>query len=729
MSTLSKNITIMNILTALFSMLFSFGLSAQIIDVPFKQATSVKYKLSDDLKDAKLQKVVVDYNQIVYLLTDKGLYRDYHENEISKDLFYRLLATKKPVDISIQEETGYLYYLYEDEFLTNAHAGTIYKHFPKGKYKKILVNAKDMVLLIGNKNAALYHRVDKISDYKLPKGKLIEAYVYNKQFYYLTNTAIYRLESGTWKLLHKGQNFSAIAFRPNEITVGTTNGYYTIDIYNGKIISEINSKLPVPYITDILQVGPALWFASNNGAFLKEEDGFRYYSGRRWLNQNNIIDITADENGNIYLLTPTGLNKIKYITQTLAEKAKKYQDDIRKYHMRFGWVNEIHYQKPGDMKTAHSQDADNDGLWTSLYLGSQAFRYATTGEAIARRYVWESFESYERLLTVNPLKGFPSRTFERRGILDYGDAWRPSQEKEWDWKGTTSTDEYIAYLFVASVMDEFIVKTAEEKKRVANFIDAIMTHIIENDYYFVDVDGKPTRWGRWNPKYVNSYSKYISDRKLNSAHLIAGLQLAYHLTGKEIYKTEAFKMMEKYGYLDNILAPMREMRKTLGYVHMGDVMGDGWNHSDDEMSFLTYWVLYHYAFNNDLKQKYVGVIREHWQMELPEKDALWEMCTYGTSGDIDLDNTLYFLREFNIDLDRYSTKNSQRKDIELLPENFRNQTTKKLLYPAEREMIRHNANPFSLDQGGSQMSRLAGDEYLLPYWMARYLGVLSAPIK
>jgi hypothetical protein len=442
-----------------------------------------------------------------------------------------------------------------------------------------------------------------------------------------------------------------------------------------------------------------------------------------------VIDIASDANGDIYLLTPDGLNKIKYITQTLADKAKKYQDDIRKYHMRFGWVNEIRYKTPADMKTAHSEDNDNDGLWTSLYLGSQAFRYATTGEPIARRYVWESFESFERLLTVNPLKGFPSRTFERRGILDYGDAWRPSQEEEWDWKGTTSTDEYIAYLFIATVMNEFVAETAEEKARIANFIDAIMTHIIENDYYFVDVDGKPTRWGRWNPEYVNWYPRTVSDRKLNSAHLIAGLQLAYDLTGKEIYKTEAFKMMDKYGYLENILAPMREMKKTLDYVHLGDVMGDGWNHSDDEMSFLTYWVLYHHAFNKELKQKYVGVIREHWDMERPEKDALWEMCTYGTSGDIDLDGALYFFREFNIDLDRYSTKNSHRKDIELLPENYRAQTTKKLLYPAEREMHKHNTNPFTLDQGGSQRSRLAGDEYLLPYWMARYLGVLSAPVK
>ena len=496
-------------------------------------------------------------------------------------------------------------------------------------------------------------------------------------------------------------------------------------MYNGEKILDINNKLPVPSISDIKQVGTELWFASNDGAFLKEPDRFRYFAGRRWLNENKVIDLASDSKGDLYFLTTTGLNKVRYITQTLADKTTKIQNDIRKYHMRFAWVNEIRYQTPGDMKTANSQDNDNDGLWTSLYLGSQVFRYATTGEEIARRYVWESFESFERLLTVNPLKGFPSRTFERRGIISNHDAWRPSQEEEWDWKGTTSTDEYIAYLFIASIMDELVAKTTEDKKRIANFIDSIMTHIIENDYYFVDVDGKPTRWGRWNPEYVNWYPLYVSDRKLNSAHLIAGFQLAYDLTGKEIYKAEAFKMMDEYGYLENILAPMKEMRRTLDYVHMGDVMGDSWNHSDDEMSFITYWVLYHHAFNNDLKQKYVGVIRDHWEIERPEKDGLWEMLTYGTSGDIDLESTLWFLREFNIDLDRYSTRNSHRKDIQIIPENYRGQTTKELIYPGEREMHRHNTNPFALDQGGGQRSRLAGDEYLLPYWMARYLKVIE----
>lgn len=713
------------ILVLLFISQYSICLFAQVIDVPFRQATSVKYSLSEKLIDAELKKVVVDYNDVVYVLTDKGLYRDYNENELSKDMFYRLLSDKIPVDITVQEETGYLYYLYADEFLTNAHAGTVYKHFSGSKFNRILVNGNGQVLLLGDKGGSLYQRTKKISDVKIPKGDLIDAYVFENIFYYLTSQGIFKLKNEKWELLHKGENLTTITFSLNEILVGTNNGYYSIDKYNGEKLLELNNNLPVPAITKMLRVETELWFGSDNGAFLEEADRYRYFAGRRWLNQNNIIDMASDSKGDLYFLTPTGLNKVKYITQTLADKTEKIQDDIRKYHLRFGWVCEVRYETPGDMKTAVATDNDNDGLWTSLYLGSQAFRYATTGEQIAKRYVWESFESFERLLTVNPLKGFPSRTFERRGIIFDHHAWRPSHEEEWDWKGTTSTDEYIAYLFIASVMDQLIVKTTEEQQRVANFIDVIMTHIIENDYYFVDYDGKPTRWGRWNPEYVNWYAPYVSDRKLNSAHLIAGLQLAYSLTGKEIYKSEADKMMNKYGYLDNIMIPMETMKRTLDYVHMGDVMGDSWNHSDDEMSFLTYWVLYHYAFNDELKQKYVEVIRDHWKIEIPERDALWNMCAYGTSGDIDLESTIWHLREFNIDLDRYSAKNSHRKDLELLPENFRNQTTTEVLYPGEREMHRHNTNPFALDTGGSQRSRLAGDEYLLPYWMARYLGVIK----
>jgi len=51
-----------------------------------------------------------------------------------------------------------------------------------------------------------------------------------------------------------------------------------------------------------------------------------------------------------------------------------------------------------------------------------------------------------------------------------------------------------------------------------------------------------------------------------------------------------------------------------------------------------------------------------------------------------------------------------------------------VLPPDESPTTRHNANLFDLDRtgrGGAELS--AGDTWLLPYWMARYLKVISAP--
>jgi hypothetical protein len=377
-------------------------------------------------------------------------------------------------------------------------------------------------------------------------------------------------------------------------------------------------------------------------------------------------------------------------------------------------------------------DSDNDGLWTSFYIGSQVFRYAVTGSVDAKRRVWESFEAFERLLVIHPITGFSCRTFERTGYIagNHLTPWRPAADPDWWWKGTTSTDEFVGYIFIASVIDQFVAGNEEEKQRVANYIDAIMTHIITHNYYFIDIDGQPTLWGRWNPEYVNSFATTQFDRRLNSVLTVAGLQLAYQLTGKDIYKTEAFRMMNDYGYFENMKTPMSNIRFTEGFSHMGLTLGEDWNHSDDEMAFLSYWVLYHTAFNDTLKSTYKDMIRDHWEIEKPERNGLWNLLSYGTSGDIDLESTIWYLREFPADLTRYKIQNSHRKDLDFLEtdmiNNFRNQTIKTLIPKGERPMNRHNANEFNLN-GGNDGSCLAGDEYLLPYWLARYLKVIDEP--
>ena len=700
-------------------------LNAQHIDIPFKQATSIKFNFNQKIDNEDFKKLAIDYNNIVYVLAKSGLYRNYPGNIISKDVSYKSLSDRIPIDICTQEETGILFYLFENEFLTNSFAGTLYAKITPNLFSKIAVNKNNTILLLGKNTFEIFNQKQSILKKNHSIGKVENIYVHNTRFYVQTQKAIFRFENNDWIKIHDGKDITCAAFQQNKIYVGTKNGYYTINLYETQNQTEIIDKLPVNHIKKILFADNNLWFASTNGAFVKEPDRFRYFASKRWLDQNAILDAAANENGTLYFLTATGLNKIEFVTQTLAEKAAYFQDNIRKYHMRYGFVCATRLHKPNDLSSALIHDHDNDGLWTSFYLGSQAFRYATTGEKIARRFCWESFEAFERLLTVNPLKGFPSRTFERKGFkVSDPDRWRNSQEPDWEWKGTTSSDEYIAYLFVAAVMDKLVVETNDERMRIANFIDQIMTHIIENDYYFIDIDGKPTTWGRWNTEYVNMYPKHVYDRKLNSTHLIAGLQLAYALTGKEMYKSEAFRMMNEQGYYENMLTPMAQMKvDTIAYD--GHFLGTEWNHSDDEMAFLTYWPLYHYAFNDSLKQDYINIISDHWKIELPERNALWNIITFGLTGEIDAESTLWHLREFKLDLINYDITNSHRKDLIFLEPNFREQSTKILLTPGERTTHRHNANPFRLDGGGGGKSKLAGDEFLLPYWMCRYYGFLQ----
>jgi len=96
----------------------------------------------------------------------------------------------------------------------------------------------------------------------------------------------------------------------------------------------------------------------------------------------------------------------------------------------------------------------------------------------------------------------------------------------------------------------------------------------------------------------------------------------------------------------------------------------------------------------------------------------------------DFEEAAWYLREYPLDLINWTVKNSHRKDIQFIPENFREQSTAEVLPPDELRIARHNANRFDLDGGSEGRSEnSAGDIWLLPYWIGRYLGVISEPVN
>jgi len=711
-------------------------------DKPFLQDYSVKY-YSDTTK-IKLSGLASDRNGVIQILGNKGLQRPHdgqflYHGTVDPDNSYRFMKDKKIAAITSYDNQ--IVYLTDEVVLSNAWAG---KLFSRHNLKKasLFEGGKDFTFLVSDGKA-----LQLIKDSKeLWKGNLIEDEVIGIRFqekanlfWILGKKSLYTLNAADNKLtkVFDGNNFTAFDLTGNDqiVIIGTRDGYLEVGAIDKKQKGAVHKKLPSTNITAVEEVNGKVWFGSSEGAFSLRTDGkFDYYNGERWLPGNKVMQIAKGSANSVLVLTTAGLGQIAFKQMTLQEKALFFEEQVRARHIRNGFNATVRGMDHGKLSTGFMEDSDNDGLWTSMYLGGEIFRYSVTKDPVALQNCRESLDAMERLYSITALPGFPARSFERAGhIKELSDSerWQHSPEKEWDWKSTTSSDEIIGHIFAFGAMAE-LVSDPELKSRAIALIDTVMSHIVKNDMYLIDFDGKPTLWGKWNPAYVNSFPINVGDRKLNSSNVVAMLQTAYHFTKKEKYKKKAFELMTKHGYLENMMRPMSVIGKAPEDAdEHSKHMSDGWNHSDDEMYFLGYWGLYRYAFNDTLKAKYKSQIIDHWQAERPEKEGAWNIFTALTgTNEFDLKEAVWYLQEHPLDLIDWKIQNSHRKDIEMMEQNFRKQTTKEVLPPDERPIQRHNGNMFSLDRshGNGTSEHSAGDIWLLPYWMGRYLGVINAPV-
>jgi hypothetical protein len=694
-------------------------------DTPFLQAASVKYTASSELQGAALQRLVVNNDGIVYVLTDRGLARLF-EDRLSLDRTFRPLAGKTPRDITALR--GRLFYLFEDEYLSNEWGGRYQGRVPAGGYRRLAVADDFSVLLASATNLALLRGTQIVPLPFAAPRKSEQLQAAGNQFFVLAGDLVFRVANNRVDVFHRGKDLTALAVRGNQMWLGTSRGYYGVDSTTGREILPLQTNLPAVEVTCLAPAPEGLWVGTTRGVVYQAGPGrTRYFASKRWLDDDQVTDIQLTRQGDAMVLTRTGLNKIEFRRMTLAEKAAYYDRKVRQRHMRYGFCAELRLRTPGDITTAEMIDTDNDGTWSSYYLASQAFRFAVTGEEEARANAWETFGALERLQAINPLDGFPARTFERTGFkVSDPDRWHTAPDTRWEWKAHTSSDEITAHTFAYAVLLETTARTPAEKARIAGVYDRILAHIVRNKFYLVDVDGQPTLWGRWNPEYVNHYPPTIGDRRLNSAEMIAFLQFGFQLTGKPVYRERAFELLDRHDYRKNITNTMAALTFTPGYVFRDNDMGSEWNHSDDLLAFVNYWTLYRYAFTEDLRRLYAAAVKDHWELEKVERCPLWNFV-YAMTGApaCDAEGAMWTLQTYPLDLISWSVSNSLRYDITKLPDNFRRQQIAQLLPPDERAIMRWNGNPFIMDGGDGGATELAGDEFLLPYWMGRYLRIIQ----
>jgi hypothetical protein len=688
------------------------------------QDSSEKVPLAPELGGATLRKVRADRNGRVIVLSDRGLLQ-VHEGALRPDRQYRPLSDAKIRDIDVFQ--GEFVYLTDRQVLSNAWGGRLLVEHQVPGAHLLAMGSESSFLVIGEGQSVLFEQQQPVQKWETGEKWIKQAaFDSEQQRYFLLTDRGFRLLAprvsamGLFEMITS--NCFAFSNDNRTLLIGTSEGYVPLDP-NSLAHQTSSQKLPSIDIRCIRTIGDAIWFGTPTGAFSLHPDGhIDYHASKRWLVDDAVVDIWPGPDRSVLILSETGLSTIHVREMTLAEKATHFDRLTRTRHIRHGFNSALAISEPGNVSTGTLIDSDNDGLWTAMYLAGELFRYAATKSDEALRNCYESFEAMERLSQITPIQGFPARSFERAGyqVADKS-RWHVAADERWAWKGTTSSDEIVGHFFAYAVFAEVVPDEACRQRAIA-LIDGIMDHLVRNNWYLIDYDGKPTQWGRWHPEYVNQFPRQVGDRKLNSAEIIAFLQTAYHFTRKDIYQEKAFELLHAHGYLDNILISAKDLGRVSGI----DLTTE-WNHSDDELAFLSYWNLYRYAFTPELREQYRRAIRDHWEIERPEKNPLWNFIYAATGAEeFDLEESIWSLREFPLDTISWTIRNSPRKDLEFLSPNFRNQATKTVLPPDERPMSKYNGNAFRLDGGSDGREEFSGDIYLLPYWLGRYLGLIRS---
>ena len=546
-----------------------------------------------------------------------------------------------------------------------------------------------------------------------------------KNLWVATTDGLWRRSSGIWVNMDEtmmdpgnGRTYFALQQQKEgaEILLSTPFSVGCISETGNHWVLRAADGLPYGPVKVIAPADGALWFGTDKGA-IKKDSGWHYYNGKRWLPDNKVNDILPIDSHKVWIATPHGISQIQQVEMTLDQKADSIGNIAELRHNRRGLINHSKLAVPGDLTTSFMENEDNDGLWTSCYLAAQCFRYGATKSPEARAIAIRTFEALERLETVTGIPGYPARSYAlatdsvKQSRSPHPKYWHPSPDGKWQWLDDTSSDEIAGHIFSVTLFYE-LVADENLKKKAKNLIERIMNHIVDNNFHLIDFDGKPTRWGIWNPDSLNHSKNWMFERGLNSLQILSHLKTATHITGNSKFEKAYNALIEKHGYANNAV-----QAKIYGPFET--------SHSDDILNFFPYYNLIRYSEKDENLPLYIQSLERSWKVVRPDRMPVWNvMASALLEKDCDLQVAREELEQYPPDLINWTMENSHRWDLQhdMLAGRFNaNQATKPIPTP-ESNVWRWNTNPRQLNSGLNGTQEEDGTYFLFAYWMGRYYG-------
>ncbi len=539
-----------------------------------------------------------------------------------------------------------------------------------------------------------------------------------------TSGGLFRKIDGKWVNLSYavmapglGMNFWSLSkgMTSGEVYFGAQPALGMISDKGDHQLFSSDNGLPFGPVTSIVPAGGDLWLGTPCGAIRKSGDAWSYFAGKRWLDNNRVNDILVLDSNRVWVASPAGINELRRLPMTLEQKASYFEKRLNERHLHHGFAAACRFKSPNDTTVfSHSTD-DNDGLWTSIYLAAESFRYAVTKDKDAFDNAVRTFLAMEKLNTVNPIPGYMARSYVSiEESTGQGGEWHVSADGKWKWKGDTSSDEIVGHMFAYPIFFDLVAEGAM-KERVKSLVERLMTHIVDHNFEMVDLDGLATRWAVWNPDSLNYSPRWMYERGINSLQILAFLKSATHVTQNPKYEKAYNKLTREHHYLDNML-----VQKMYGPYEI--------NHSDDELSFLPYYTLVKYGTGTPDVSVYTRSLERSWKAEEADRIPIWNyIASIGLGKDCGLAVAEEEMQQIPMDLRNWRMENSHRWDIRKSSINdrfFKPQAILPIPTP-ERAVSKWNSNTYVMDGGGDGLGEDDGAYFLLPYWMARYYRILK----
>lgn len=497
-----------------------------------------------------------------------------------------------------------------------------------------------------------------------------------------------------------------------------------VAVLRGMALTAMQGEDGLPYEdTTCLAEGFAddLWIGTTRGAVRQVGREHHYFGAENWLPADRVNDIAVADRV-VCIATDGGLAMIRYEPFTLARKAAYYQRlmDVWGFK-RLGFVHKLYWS--GDQDGWLREISDNDGGHTSHYLAAMSFKYAVTGEEADRKEALDAFRAMVWLDDITPKPGFIARAIwsvkgdkgrrSERGSGGLPAKWYPTDDGLWLWKGDTSSDEVNGHMYSVSLFHDLVAKGAE-KERARDHIARMATHIIENGWVLRDMDGKPTRWGRWDPDYLLKPYGFEA-RGLNGMEAQTYMHTALAMTGDRRYQAGLDQLL-KWRY------HTYTVRQKLTFPPDAVVP---W---DDELAFRCYMPLLRYTRGEELRSIYLRSLERHWEVMRMQKLPYFNFI-YGalTGNDCEAPEAVRHLREWPLDLVNRNYRNSHRVDLRVEPGYVPYQGGTKAISPRESTAMWGSRSAIVLDggSGGRGVTPPAG--WLEDYWMGRYFGLIEPP--